>query len=69
MNEQKLSPKLKPLSADELERDAERIGVESDESVVGEGEDTHLPASEAELLKDEKSERPSPGKVVALPPD
>jgi len=58
----------KPLSSEDLARDAEEAGREGDRT-TGAGSDPHLPASEAEDLSRDQPKRPQPDRALTqLPP-
>jgi len=59
----------KPLTSEELAREARQAGVEGDK-LVADGTDPHLPASEAEELEREESYKPAPidRALTELPP-
>ena len=59
----------KPLSSEELERDAEEAGFRPGQTTGATG-DTHLPASESEVLADQEELRPAPIEraLTQLPP-
>ena len=58
----------KPLSSEELEREAEETGFGPGETTGATG-DTHLPASESEELADQEERRPPIERgLTQLPP-
>jgi hypothetical protein len=60
-------PRAKPLTSTELEEEADANRIEPDAHKL---RDTHLPASESELLRDEEHlERPTLPNIARLPPD
>ena len=60
-----------PLSAEELENEAEEHGeiVGTDVGAGTKGSGSHLPASEADALEEEDGSPAAPSSAAILPPD